>query len=131
MMKPPKIDVCIEGYDTDQTDFYINNLIEQHDSDTKRLAQLQKENAELRADFDSLMSVMKQMMSKLDTVDSRLVAIETALGITAEQRRAEPQEEKSVSPKEIERQDIDRAEVAERLDGIRNSIGSLRAILNK
>ncbi len=41
-MKPPKIDVCIEGYDTDQTDFYINNLIEQHDSDTKRLAQLQK-----------------------------------------------------------------------------------------
>lgn len=71
-MKPPKIDVCIEGYDTDQTDFYINNLIEQHDSDTKRLAQLQKENAELRADFDSLMSVMKQMMSKLDTVDSRL-----------------------------------------------------------
>ena len=89
-MKPPKIDVCIEGYDTDQTDFYINNLIEQHDSDTKRLAQLQKENAELRADFDSLMSVMKQMMSKLDTVDSRLAAIETALGITAEQRHAEP-----------------------------------------
>ena len=125
MMKPPKIDVCIEGYDTDQTDFYINNLIEQHDSDTKRLAQLQKENAELRADFGSLMSVMKQMMSKLDTVDSRLAAIETA------QRRAEPQAEKSVSPKEIERQDIDRAEVAERLDGIRNSIGSLRAILNK
>ena len=124
-MKPPKIDVCIEGYDTDQTDFYINNLIEQHDSDTKRLAQLQKENAELRADFDSLMPVMKQMMSKLDTVDSRLAAIETALGITAEQR------EKSVSPKEIKRQDIDRAEVAERLDGIRNSIGSLRAILNK
>ena len=113
-MKPPKIDVCIEGYDTDQTDFYINNLIEQHDSDTKRLAQLQKENAELRADFDS-----------------RLAAIETALGITAEQRHAEPQAEKSVSPKEIERQDIDRAEVAERLDGIRNSIGSLRAILNK
>lgn len=111
--------------------FIINNLIEQHDSDTKRLAQLQKENAELRADFDSLMSVMKQMMSKLDTVDSRLAAIETALGITAEQRRAEPQAEKSVSPKEIERQDIDRAEVAERLDGIRNSIGSLRAILNK
>lgn len=131
MMKPPKIDVYIEGYDTDQTDFYINNLIEQHDSDTKRLAQLQKENAELRADFDSLMSVMKQMMSKLDTVDSRLAAIETALGITAEQRRAEPQAEKSVSPKEIERQNIDRAEVAERLDGIRNSIGSLRAILNK
>lgn len=130
-MKPPKIYVCIEGYDTDQTDFYINNLIEQHDSDAKRLAQLQKENAELRADFDSLMSVMKQMMSKLDTVDSRLAAIETALGITAEQRRAEPQAEKSVSPKEIERQDIDRAEVAERLDGIRNSIGSLRAILNK
>lgn len=130
-MKPPKIDVCIEGYDTDQADFYINNLIEQHDSDTKRLAQLQKENAELRADFGSLMSVMKQMMSKLDTVDSRLAAIETALGITAEQRRAEPQAEKSVSPKEIERQDIDRAEVAERLDGIRNSIGSLRAILNK
>ena len=114
-MKPPKIDVCIEGYDTDETG----------------LAQLQKENAELRADFDSLMSVMKQMMSKLDTVDSRLAAIETALGITAEQRRAEPQAEKSVSPKEIERQNIDRAEVAERLDGIRNSIGSLRAILNK
>ena len=90
-----------------------------------------KENAELRADFDSLMSVMKQMMSKLDTVDSRLAAIETALGITVEQRRTEPQAEKSVSPKEIERQDIDRAEVAERLDGIRNSIGSLRAILNK
>lgn len=85
----------------------------------------------MRADFGSLMSVMKQMMSKLDTVDSRLAAIETALGITAEQRRAEPQAEKSVSPKEIERQDIDRAEVAERLDGIRNSIGSLRAILNK
>ncbi len=77
------------------------------------------------------MSVMKQMMSKLDTVDSRLAAIETALGITAAPRRAEPQAEKSVSPKEIERQDIDRAEVAERLDGIRNSIGSLRAILNK
>ena len=130
-MKPPKIDVCIEGYDTNQTDFYINNLIEQHDSDAKRLAQLQKENAELRADFDSLMSVMKQMTTKLDTVNSRLAGIETALGIPAEQRRTEPPAKKSASPKEAERQEIDRAEVAERLDGIRNSIGSLKAILNK
>ena len=128
-MKPPKIDVCIEGYDTDQTDFYISNLIEQHDSDAKRLAELQKENERLRGEFVSLTALMKQMTVKLDCVNSRLAAIESALGLQPEQRTAPPASA-SAEPDE-QGSGVGSAEVAEKLDGIRSSIGSLKAILNK
>lgn len=54
-MNPPKLEICFEGYNTDQTDFYIGQLIERinrlesaYDTSKERIASLEAENKQLR-----------------------------------------------------------------------------------
>lgn len=54
-MNPPKLEICFEGYNTDQTDFYIGQLIERinrlesaYDMSKERITSLEAENKQLR-----------------------------------------------------------------------------------
>lgn len=125
-MKPPKIDICIEGYDTNQTDFYISNLIEQHDADAKRVTELQKENERLRSELEIMSSSMKEVARSFEKVNLRLSAIEKNLGISHKEMR-----EEAVSKAAEEAFAAEQAEIGKKLDAIRANIGSLRTILNK
>ena len=57
-MNPPKLEICFEGYNTDQTDFYIGQLIERinrlesaYDMSKERIASLEAENKQLRSEL--------------------------------------------------------------------------------
>ncbi len=57
-MNPPRIDICIEGYNVDQTDFYISYLIDKYNSCEQnyknalsKISELEAENNKLRSDF--------------------------------------------------------------------------------
>lgn len=63
-MNPPKLEICFEGYNTDQTDFYIGQLIEkinslkyENDTSKERISYLEAENKQLR---NELLMFVKQ-----------------------------------------------------------------------
>lgn len=129
-MKPPKIDICIEGYDTNQTDFYIGNLIEQHEADTKRISELQKENERLHRELELMSESMKKIASSSEKADTRLSAIEEKLGIPQDKAPTAKNDDAAVKRAQ-EAFAAEQAEISERLGLIRGNIGSLKAILNK
>lgn len=96
-MNPPNLEICIEGYNIEQTDFYINQLIEKNnglakfcEKNSEELKKYEEENAALRKNFidlseqinNALSSQTEKIISYVSQLDSRLQRIENALGIT-------------------------------------------------
>lgn len=72
-MNPPKLEICFEGYNTDQTDFYIGQLIEKinaleniNKSAESRIESLESENRQLR---NELLILVKQIRNGEASVD--------------------------------------------------------------
>lgn len=129
-MKPPKIDICIEGYDTNQTDFYIENLIERHESDSKMISELQTENRRLRSELELISDSVKGFTAALEKIGMRLYAVEKALGISEENSKEDVCESVSENYNRValeERQ----AEIQQRMQAVKSSIDSLRTIMKK
>lgn len=129
-MKPPKIDICIEGYDTNQTDFYIENLIERHESDSKMISELQTENRRLRSELELISDSVKGFTGALEKIGTRLSAVEKALGISEEKAKENICESISENCDRavLEEQ---RAEIQQRMQAVKSSIDSLRTIMKK
>lgn len=75
MINPPKLEICFEGYNTDQTDFYIGQLIERinilesaNDAAKERLSYLETENKQLRGE---LLSLIRQHRSDETDTDEK------------------------------------------------------------
>ncbi len=82
-MNPPKIDICIEGYNIEQTDLYIGLLLEKYNQinsqyikSTETLKLLEEENQTLK---NEMLSTIKQISSSLKSFDERLDRIESIL----------------------------------------------------
>lgn len=82
-MNPPKIDICIEGYNIEQTDLYIGLLLEKYNQinsqyikSTETLKLLEEENQTLK---NEMLSAIKQISSSLKSFDERLDRIENIL----------------------------------------------------
>ncbi len=88
-MLPPKIEICIEGYNIEQTDFYISHLIDKYNSlnelyqkSCEHIVFLEKE---CKIGFiNSLTECEKRIIDKLVSFENRLEAIESVLGISDE-----------------------------------------------
>ncbi len=85
-MVPPKIEVCIEGYNIDQTDFYISHIIDKYNSlnelykkSCEHIVFLEKECKEGFA--ASLSEVENRINNKLSAVEKRLSDIENKIGM--------------------------------------------------
>lgn len=83
-MNPPKLEICFEGYNTDQTDFYIGQLIERinrlesaYDTSKERIASLEAENKQLRSE---LLLFIKQ--TRTVSVKEKSAADETEIQVT-------------------------------------------------
>lgn len=83
-MNPPKLEICFEGYNTDQTDFYIGQLIERinrlesaYDMSKERIASLEAENKQLRSE---LLLFIKQ--TRAVSVQEESAADETEIQVT-------------------------------------------------
>ncbi len=86
-MNPPKIDICIEGYNTDQTDFYISYLIDKYNTCEQsyknalnKISELEAENQRLRSDYLSLSQKIGGYALELEII-GRLKNIENLLGV--------------------------------------------------
>ena len=65
-MNPPKLDVCIEGYNIEQTDFYISCLLEKCvnlssacEKSEMQIKKLEEENKLLRAKTENIKSMKR------------------------------------------------------------------------
>lgn len=74
-MNSPKIEICIEGYDIEQTDFYISLLIEKNEQITKlyeeakeQIALLTSTNEKLHRDFLTLTKQFSETVSSSDSI---------------------------------------------------------------
>lgn len=79
-MIAPKIEVCIEGYNIEQTDFYIAHFLDKYNS----LNELYKKSCEhivfLEKECkDGFGKALSDVMTKLDSIESRLSDIEYKL----------------------------------------------------
>ncbi len=89
ILLPPNFEICIEGYNIEQVDFYISQLIEKINSSTalyeKSLIQIKRfeeENNNLRKDFLTLVSQINNfsdIQKKVDTLSASLADIKVAL----------------------------------------------------
>lgn len=73
-MNLPKIEICIEGYDVEQTDFILSMLIEKNENLTKlyeeakeQIAVLTETNEKLHKDF---LTLTKQFSDTVSSTDS-------------------------------------------------------------
>lgn len=129
-MKPPKIDICIEGYDTNQTDFYIENLIERHESDLKMISELQDENRHLHSELEMISESINGVTAALEKIGVRLSAVEKALGVSEEINSETANKIISENDDQIALE-VRRAEIRQRMQTVKNSIDSLRTIIKK
>ncbi len=74
-MNSPKIEICIEGYDIEQTDFYISLLIEKNEQLNKlyedakeQIELLTQTNERLHKDFLSLTKQFSETVSSTDSI---------------------------------------------------------------
>ena len=83
-MIPPKIEVCIEGYNIEQTDFYIAHILDKYNS----LNELYKKSCEHIVFLEkeckdgfgkSIDELEDRISSKLNSFENRLSAIENLL----------------------------------------------------
>ena len=79
-MIAPKIEVCIEGYNIEQTDFYIAHILDKYNS----LNELYKKSCEhivfLEKECkDGFGKALSDVMIKLDSIETRLSDIENKL----------------------------------------------------
>ena len=88
-MMPPKIEICIEGYNIEQTDFYIAHILDKYNS----LNELYKKSCEhivflekeCKEGFGKALSDLEDtLIQKLDSFESRLSNLENALSIETE-----------------------------------------------
>lgn len=74
-MNSPKIEICIEGYDIEQTDFYISLLIEKNEQLSKlyeeakdQIDLLTETNEKLHKDFLTLTKQFSETLSSTDNI---------------------------------------------------------------
>lgn len=84
-MIAPKIEVCIEGYNIEQTDFYIAHILDKYNS----LNELYKKSCEhivfLEKECkDGFGKALSEVMSKLDSIETRVSDLENKLSFENE-----------------------------------------------
>lgn len=86
-MNPPKIEVCVEGYNIEQTDFYISQLIDKYNicnelyaKSLEKISLLEIENEKLRNNIVDLSKKYGESEINFEIIN-RLKNIEAFFGI--------------------------------------------------
>ncbi len=120
-MNPPKIDICIEGYNTEQTDFYISHLINKinlttglYEKALNKISFLENENEKLR---NNLIDLSKKLGNNTLDIEilNQLKQIKSVLGIEI----AKESDDKNTSETDAEKLSFE-----EKLKDLRNLLNS-------
>lgn len=123
-MIPPKIEICIEGYNIEQTDFYITHIIDKYNSlnelyqkSCEHIVFLEKE---CKNGFNSALSESEERITnQLGLLEGRLSAIEKALGISDNQNEDLSHKE-STSENNVQELENIMSDFRSELDGIKS-----------
>lgn len=132
-MNPPKLDVCIEGYNIEQTDFYISCLLEKcvnlssaYEKSEMRIKKLEEENKKLKDDLSFLFKRTENSLnSRLDRIENQLKRIDNGFGFSETSYLSE--EIRELSANSSFDDGINEKEVKEKLSEIREMLDSLNS----
>lgn len=132
-MNPPKLDVCIEGYNIEQTDFYISCLLEKcvnlssaYEKSEMQIKKLEEENKKLKDDLFFLFKRTENSLnSRLDRIENQLKRIDNGFGFSVTSDLSEEIRELSADSRFDD--GINEKEVKEKLSEIREMLDSLNS----
>lgn len=132
-MNPPKLDVCIEGYNIEQTDFYISCLLEKcvnltsaYEKSELQIKKLEEENKKLKDDLFFLFKRTENSLnSRLDRIENQLKRIDNGFGFSETSDFSE--EIREISANSCFDDGINEKEVKEKLSEIREMLDSLNS----
>ncbi|MGN0542011.1 MAG: hypothetical protein ACI4JG_01020 [Acutalibacteraceae bacterium] len=132
-MNPPKLDVCIEGYNIEQTDFYISCLLEKcvnlssaYEKSEMQIKKLEEENKKLKDDLFFLFKRTENSFnSRLDRIENQLKRIDNGFGFSETSDLSEEIREPSANSRFDD--GIKEKELKEKLSEIREMLDSLNS----
>lgn len=143
ILLPPNFEICIEGYNTEQVDFYISQLIEKINSSAAlyeksliQIKRLEEENNNLRKDFLSLVSQINNfsdIQKKIDSISASVADIKTSLNCdeTAE-AITETAESPDSEDEECETEEtVESKFVVAGVEDLQQELSSLKELLKK
>lgn len=129
-MNLPDFEICIEGYNTEQVDYYIGRILEEN-------ATLKKEYLSfVKSINESMFSRFEFTESSLFKINSRLSQIEKALDINRPEIQPEPEAEVSENPIAecevlTEPESENKEDFSKEIADLKNDLESLKELFNK
>lgn len=133
-MNPPKLDVCIEGYNIEQTDYYIGSLIEKNSilssvnqKNEAEIKRLQEENKLLKDNLPLIFKRFEGLLAiRLDRIEAMLNRIESSFGLSDSVEEKSGKELYRSEQRSCDATDND-VEIKEKLSEIRKMLDSLNS----
>lgn len=138
-MNLPKIEICIEGYDIEQTDFYLSMLIEKNENLSqlyeeaqRRISVLSEANEKLHKDFLNLTKQFSETVSSTDNlIYEKLSGVDKKLDMLISALNSKKQMEDILKYNDISNQtanDIKNEAVNKNINELRDDLAELKTL---
>ncbi len=138
-MNLPKIEICIEGYDIEQTDFYLSMLIEKNENLSqfyeeaqRRISVLSEANEKLHKDFLNLTKQFSETVSSTDNlIYEKLSGVDKKLDMLISAINSKKQMEDILKYNDISNQtanDIKNEAVNKNINELRDDLAELKTL---
>lgn len=138
-MNLPKIEICIEGYDIEQTDFYLSMLIEKNENLSqlyeeaqRRISVLSEANEKLHKDFINLTKQFSETVSSTDNlIYEKLSGVDKKLDMLISAINSKKQMEDILKYNDISNQtanDIKNEAVNKNINELRDDLAELKTL---
>ena len=138
-MNLPKIEICIEGYDIEQTDFYLSMLIEKNENlsqlyeeTQRRISVLSEANEKLHKDFLNLTKQFSETVSSTDNlIYEKLSGVDKKLDMLISAINSKKQMEDILKYNDISNQtanDIKNEAVNKNINELRDDLAELKTL---
>ena len=138
-MSLPKIEICIEGYDIEQTDFYLSMLIEKneilsqlYEEAQRRISVLSEANEKLHKDFLNLTKQFSETVSSTDNlIYEKLSGVDKKLDMLISAINSKKQMEDILKYNDISNQtanDIKNEAVNKNINELRDDLAELKTL---
>lgn len=138
-MSLPKIEICIEGYDIEQTDFYLSMLIEKNENlsqlyeeTQRRISVLSEANEKLHKDFLNLTKQFSETVSSTDNlIYEKLSGVDKKLDMLISAINSKKQMEDILKYNDISNQtanDIKNEAVNKNINELRDDLAELKTL---
>ena len=138
-MSLPKIEICIEGYDIEQTDFYLSMVIEKNENlsqlyeeTQRRISVLSEANEKLHKDFLNLTKQFSETVSSTDNlIYEKLSGVDKKLDMLISAINSKKQMEDILKYNDISNQtanDIKNEAVNKNINELRDDLAELKTL---